>query len=534
MPKEYTTEQKFGLMSSPPKGGYMKKTISILLIILLIFSVTACGSSQDDLYNSAVSELDISSTEEILPPAENNNNNEELSGDLTIKMYRWRGSPPPIYFLAQEFMDIYPNVTINFDYDIDWIDNSKLSEEEKAQRENNYAMRLRAELLSGEADYVLYDSFTLDCMNLHDFSKNGVFLDMSKYWENDPEINSNEYFSEVLEAFKVDGKLTTIPASFFALGFYLNNNIMSEIGVETNDIITVNSNQLLDWYETAKEIYPELNLFFGGVNKTNLFELEYPSYIDLVSKTSNFDSSEFIDFLNRSKAVLNDEPELDEKREKGISYGGLANRILHYQDTKEEPITAYYEDQSKNTERNIITKSKNALATLEMLDIAKLSNFDDSFEYMAGPFAVSGSNERLLLCSNEDFTVPSSCKNPELAWEFIKHCIKARDDIVFTSEQNNSIYYTVNIPINISNFKLMGDNIGDFTKSYLGYEELKSVNVDEITEKLLEALKFNPINVRQYSLDVSDILDEFYIKELITAEECAKRIQDRAEIWLNE
>lgn len=38
----------------------------------------------------------------------------------------------------------------------------------------------------------------------------------------------------------------------------------------------------------------------------------------------------------------------------------------------------------------------------------------------------------------------------------------------------------------------------------------------------------------KYNVDVQEFLDEFYFYELTTPEQCAKKIQDRVMIWLNE
>ena len=42
------------------------------------------------------------------------------------------------------------------------------------------------------------------------------------------------------------------------------------------------------------------------------------------------------------------------------------------------------------------------------------------------------------------------------------------------------------------------------------------------------------LNGKLYSLDAGEYLEEFYQKGLTTPEECAEKIQGRAEIWLNE
>ena len=53
-------------------------------------------------------------------------------------------------------------------------------------------------------------------------------------------------------------------------------------------------------------------------------------------------------------------------------------------------------------------------------------------------------------------------------------------------------------------------------------------------ELMDELLLGSSDNIGKYNVDVQDYLDEYYVNELTTAEECAQKIQGRAEIWLNE
>lgn len=53
-------------------------------------------------------------------------------------------------------------------------------------------------------------------------------------------------------------------------------------------------------------------------------------------------------------------------------------------------------------------------------------------------------------------------------------------------------------------------------------------------DKVNEIFSLPLVNLNSYGVDVQEYLDEFYVNELTTAEQCAEKIQDRAEIWLNE
>ena len=52
------------------------------------------------------------------------------------------------------------------------------------------------------------NSYSLLVINTH-----GTLLDLKTYFDSDPEIDQEEYFSQIISAYSVDGKLPTIPMS---------------------------------------------------------------------------------------------------------------------------------------------------------------------------------------------------------------------------------------------------------------------------------------------------------------------------------
>ena len=67
-----------------------------------------------------------------------------------------------------------------------------------------------------------------------------------------------------------------------------------------------------------------------------------------------------------------------------------------------------------------------------------------------------------------------------------------------------------------------------FPKSYPGLDP------DATVEEMEAMLSVNTVYAGAYNVDVQEYLDEYYVNGLITAEECAKKIQDRTYMWLSE
>ena len=134
--------------------------------------------------------------------------------------------------------------------------------------------------------------------------------------------------------------------------------------------------------------------------------------------------------------------------------------------------------------------------------------------------------------------MPSSLKNKELAWEFIKYCLSTREEPTFYKLTGLHSVYTVGVPVNIENYRKAaeflstGNSFGTYVLGYPGSYE--GLDPDATVEEMEAMLAVNTVYAGAYNVDVQEYLDEFYVNGLTTAEQCAQEIQGRAEIWLNE
>ena len=535
----------------------LKKYRKILQIVFIMFLVLllcpGCQSNQNEIFSesaetpsqplgeetseSIVPEVDYDSPNYIGPdkselqdlePIEN----DTLSGELLIKRCSVDDN---VNFLAQEFMQLHPDVKIRFEEALSDSEVVKLSREERRIKRENYFSQVRMELASGEADYLIFGM--RDFLDPVQLSKNGLLIDLQPYFENDPEIDRKEYFSQILSAYFVDGKLPTIPMSFMYNAVYLNRPLLEKNGIDLSNVVTVTPQDLLDWYEVTRASEDDLNLFFTSPGKETLFATERLVYMDLTKKTARFDSPEFAEFLERTAATENSDPELDADE---LAYGdsGLFNEQIRFQETGKlderyfGPVGSYgYE-----TYGGISQRSCPAMATWESADTYALLYLEQPMEYVAGPYPLLSSDGKLGLESIEDFAIPSSCKDPDLAWEFIKYCIRPREkermDFAYLGW---AIPYTHRLPISKTNlYYHLQDLAEDGTTGLAMTYQFEPFDVDAVTDQLNEILSLPLVNLNAYGFDVQDYLDEFYVHELTTAEQCAKKIQGRAELWLNE
>ena len=515
-----------------------KKLLAILLALCLILSLTSCGqkSEQDKKFDeltksSAAPESQPESSQTSEPASKPESAPAgSLSGELTVSSWARIESPSQLEIMAEEFMDLNPDVTITVDY----AETNISAIPDVNQSRDSYCAQVRAELVSGEADYILYSP--PGKLNLYDISKSGVLLDLRPYFDSDPTINPDEYFTQVLDTVSVDGKLTSMPFSFYFDGMYLNRKAMESINVDTSGITTLNSDMLLDWYERARAANPEIKLLFGEQGKDFLFGDEKFAYIDVDGRAASFQSPEFTRFLERTNALDDAEPNLDKMANMYAQNAYLVHELLRCQASGEE--TSLDESQDPYAYQ-FVTGGRAALACVTNMNIFALTDIGFDMEHLAGPYPVTDTQGRLAVSSIDDFAVPSSMKNPDLAWAFISYCLGERESTILTSEQSfGSLLYSQNAPLNKKNFALLAEEFSTVPGT-IGYEQLvgktgKEIDGEALAQKMDEHLSMGLVNRKLYSPDVQEYLDEFYNSGLTTAEQCAEKIQGRVDIWLHE
>ncbi len=508
------------------------------LALLLVLS--ACGQSEQDKYYDELVKKSSSAEEISVPVPESSPESSEaeptpeptpyvdpegLTGEFTLFCFLDRsgpGTPDQMTALANEFMELHPGVTINVEFFTDLNDNRSGRELRAA-----YSAQVLAELGSGEADYLLYRP--IEELNLYGLSKSGLFIDLRPYFENDPTINPDDYYTPVLDALSVDGKMTTMPVSFSFEGMYLNREVMESLDVDVDSILSVDYQDVLGWYDQAKEADPEIQPVFGAWLANSFYTYEAPAYFDVVNGEASFQSPEFIEFLTRTSAIEEVDKDMGYVARVNLGIPGMVEGAMLYWDTgerREPEATDVYTEE-------ILADAHPGIAVVSSITPERLGHLSDPLRYLAGPYPAVSTKGQMGVYTDEDFAIPSSMKNPDLAWKFISYCIGEREDVKLGSD-----FLTWCVPINKKNFVKIVDAMKNSPRTYVmeRYVGYKSDKIDgEVSAQKLEEFMALPlINSKVYVIDMSEYLTEFYDNKLTTPEQCAEKIQGRAYIWLNE
>jgi len=390
--------------------------------------------------------------------------------------------------MAAGFMKLHPNVSII-------VDSANINYEEAADFDPLTAFRQRigVQLMSGEkAPDIVAQAYAID---IGKAASSGMIIDLYPYWNNDPDIVKEDYFINVLKANEYGNGLYAIPTMFTVSIGNLNKRVTEPLGIDIDALDSISVTELLDIYLEALDkgiISDDFWFMYGYSGKNSITGFIQRDYLDNKSQKAYFNTPEFIEYLEKSNRIPTSRSVLNSNYE--------STSIKNF----EEKNNAFFMQGSTSFDNHML--------------------FDSASSLTSGGILLTKPSGRAHAHAYQNYAISSSCKNPELAWEFIKYCIIESDEAPFSinaGEMNGDRWFSIN-PLNRNNFRkhmqaCMKDSFTEETyQQYLTWAEM----VTELdTEMNMEQL---------------EILALYYDAGLITADECARRMQERADIYFME
>ncbi len=480
-----------------------KKNYRVALILfIIVFLLTSCYSSQNDLYDDLMN--DIPSTEK----DENNitaikNTEKELSGTLTVTTF-FDGY---INIHAKNFMHTHPNVDIQI----------IRSDENEFETLEAYASRMAVELMNGTAT----DLVDLSGLDINRYAKSGLLCDLYKFMDKDSTFDKADYYTNIFEAMEYEKALYAMPFAFLYDMVYVSKPMSEKLNLDLINVDGINYIEMIDIYEKAKKQHnsPQTFGLMPGAIKESFFDYEIIEFYDAKTGTVRIKSDDFIEHLNLTKSIST-----EYSPDKG---GWYMTRIADGNDDfmKSDFMFSKFESNAIDLYNNMI-EYKNILGPIPLLN--SVGN---------APFKTFSST----------YAIPQSSQNKELAWEFLKYCISSKNISDFENEEEelkNFMMYQGLIPINIENFYTSFRH--NFIIEIKRIKEAafdvkwKSEKEDEMINDTLD--KIHNWNLKRNKL-VSDFelwtlvkqdLQNFYYFNLAKAEETASIIHNKVLTYLSE
>lgn len=428
--------------------------------------------------------------------------NKELSGTLTVSTV-FDGY---IDIFADEFMDMHPNVEIIVD----------------RQEDNRvaYMYRIAIDLLSGTAS----DLIDLSALDINHKAQSGLLVNIYDFMDNDPDFDKSDYYTNIFEAMEYDGGLYAMPLTFEYDMVYISKPLSESIGLDYENYKYISYPEMIEIYEKARKSHPSPEEFYlmPGIVKESFFKYESVDFYDIETGDANFDSNEFIQHLKLTKNL---------------------NTVYH-PDTQEWDFIRV----GVRNEDFLIKDFMFSKFTTTDID---LKNMMVEFENTIGPIPfISGRGKAPFSNLLGTYAISNNSENKELAWEFLKYCVSAKELPVFETKEDEEKYsfmFWGNIPINIENFYTHFRHV--FDSEVRWYEEngldgnWKFTNEEEKEKMFQDTLdqihKWNQernvlVGNRELSTLLREELENYYYYDLATAEETAKIIQNKVFTYLNE
>ena len=384
-------------------------------------------------------------------------------------------------------------------YKIQIIDYGENSTADTEDSYNEMLKKLGLDITQGRGPDMLVVDYG---MPVESYVEKGAFEPLDSYFENDPEVNVQDFLENVMDSTRFNDKIYTI------LPLYGIDTCVASKDVVGDQTIT-----LANYENICKDNNMDPKLGMGYMTRemaNSLYSTIGNTFIDYENCTCNFDSEEFVSFLKFVKQLAKDDEDL------GHDY--------------EEFETFYREKKSLLYEYYI--------TSFEDYQILKKGYFGTDVEFNGFPTGdggVSFIRPFIRLAMNHD------SKNKEAVWEFMRSFmlddfqnnvewglpVKKSALEALAAKAQEKPYYIDENGQKVESSSVWGVGGIDVEITELSKEETQQV-VD-----FIESVTANINNEDQINNIISEEAGAFY-EDQKSAEEVADIIQSRVSLYLNE
>lgn len=360
--------------------------------------------------------------------------------------------------------------------------------------------KFNTDIASGQGPDIVFSSYATSVSN---YSSKGLFLDLTKYIENDPEINKDDIFPNLLEAASYNGKIYEIIPSFY----------IQTLAAKTSKM-NGKTSWTFDEFINTFDSLPEGTSMLGKYTVresilSSILSVDSEEFVDSKKAKCNLDSESFIKVLELAKRYPK---ELDDSVWENYDY---MEEMMSYKNDK-------------------VLLSEYTISDIRGYNDLVRNTFGEDVTFIGYPTA-SGNGSALYYYNS--YGISSKCNNPDAAWDFVRTYL--------TPEYQSTIEY--GIPASMSRFDEMGLKAQEPEENiYMGdmvyaVDEIYPMEATEpITPENVAKLKdfiLSVDKVQHYPEDVMSIIleeAEPFFEGQKSAEEVVKIMQSRVSIFLSE
>ena len=336
--------------------------------------------------------------------------------------------------------------------------------------------RLQTELMAGKGPDIILSPTYPEWMNLNfrepdcpipvsdvNFAmRNGIFYDISEFYDADIELNKDALAPAVMDAGVVDGKRYVLPLRYNLLAAYVDLERFSETGLSTD----IFEKDIIGFWDALTD--------YGNpyLASSALIRSQYRSELNLIGDLIDYDNQEV---LLTQEALID---YLQSKQDFLITRGKneVSNHAL---------LHDYYSVETKNISGNSGWMQSWKSMYVGGLDFAIHNAVLAKAEGIElGMYPLRSTDGSVTADITFYGAVTSGCKNPELAYEFLRYFLTEEsqwEENVYSSKINDSSLMLVGWPVRVKgSANAMYDHLREWTwKIALNDEETQSITEKE-------------------------------------------------------
>ena len=267
--------------------------------------------------------------------------------------------------------------------------------------------KIRAELMAGEGPDVLllcnaysdYDRLNPREPLLADVElamRNGLFYDISKFYDGDTALKKEELQPVVMEAGVLDGERYVLPLRFDIPVMFVEKNRFAKIGLST-DFFEKNILDLIDYFVSTKDNAIAINFFPQDIQPQFTMNV-FPQLFDYEEGTVTVTREEMETYLRAYQAY----------------------RLRHVQAVKSDPISEAVEVQQYFRYGKYWTKQTDNFMLIQSLeDALEIMAIGKMKEAELAAYPLRSMDGSVVADITFYGAVSAGSKNPELAYDFI-------------------------------------------------------------------------------------------------------------------
>lgn len=372
--------------------------------------------------------------------------------------------------------------------------------------------KLNTEILAGDVpDIMMVDSE----MPYRRYAAKGVFADLYPYLEADGELSKEDFFPNLFSALEVDGKLYMACSGFGVISAAGSAEIVGDTPGWTYE----------DFYAALAKMPEGCDALDLGYDRNSLLTiclaLELDNLVNWSTGECNFDSPEFMELLKFAN-------------QKGEDFD-----YENYEYSEEDSTSARIARGEQMLTQVSFYSLDYALFDVDMM-------FGGNATVVGFPTSEGVGH---MLMPADSYAISATCKNKDAAWQFVRGFL--------TEEYQMESYY---LPSNIHAFDellkvaMKVDYEQDMNGNYIldengekiplskgsMFDGINTYEMYALTEKQAEQVRqviSEATRLLNYDQSINSIVTEgaaAYFAGQKTAEECAKLIQSKANIYVNE